>query len=197
MFAQVIRGKVSDASALRERSEAWQAELRPGAKGFLGSTGGVTADGEAVLIARFADRAAAEANGSRPEQGAWWTETERIFDGSPSFADSDDVELTLGGGADGAGFVQIMEGRVDDRDALASFEDEWNPKLQAARPDVIGGVRIWHGEGRFTEAAYFTSESEARAGEERMPDELVDAWQQYMDLVKVERYLDLTEPILT
>ena len=136
MFAQIIRGRVNEAAALRERSDTWQEELRSGAEGFLGSTGGVTADGDAVLIARFANRAAAEANGNRPEQGAWWSETEKIFDGTPTFADSEDVELTLGGGSDDAGFVQLMEGSVQDRSALEAFEKEWNPKLQAdaARP---------------------------------------------------------------
>ena len=58
-------------------------------------------------------------------------------------------------------------------------------------------MRIWHADDRFTEAVYFTSESEAHDGETRMPEELAEAWQQYMDLVKVDSYLDLTDPVLT
>ena len=42
MFAQTIRGKVSDPKAVRAAVQRWMRDLGPTAKGWLGSTGGVT-----------------------------------------------------------------------------------------------------------------------------------------------------------
>ena len=70
MFVQIIEGKVSDRSGLRRQFDRWESELRPGAAGFLGSTGGVTNDGVGFAIARFESAAAANANSERAEQGA-------------------------------------------------------------------------------------------------------------------------------
>lgn len=196
MFAQVIRGRVSSAEDLRRAAQRWEEDLRPGAAGFLGSTGGVTADGDAVLIARFEDRAAAEANSARPEQGAWWSKTEQIFDGEPSFADSEDIEVQFGGGSDDAGFLQVMEGQTTDRDGLSAFDAEWNDRVKEARPDLLGAVRIWH-DGRFTEMAYFTSEAEARANEAGMADALAEGFETFQGLMQVDRHLDINDPIIS
>jgi hypothetical protein len=49
MFAQVIQGRVTDAAGLRRQWEKWE----PGACGYLGSTAGVTPDGEFIVVARF------------------------------------------------------------------------------------------------------------------------------------------------
>ena len=81
MFVQVMEGKVSDFEAMRRRGEIWEQELRPGAVGFLGTTGGVTESGDSFVFARFDSEEAAHANSSRPEQGEWWAETERCYDG--------------------------------------------------------------------------------------------------------------------
>ena len=86
MFVQVIKGRTSDAEAVRERGEVWAADVRPGAEGFLGSTVGVADDGTFFAIVRFEDEASAMANSQRPEQTAWWEETAKGFDGEPSFA---------------------------------------------------------------------------------------------------------------
>ena len=48
MFMQVIQGKVKGADQLQRRVEQWRAEVKPGAKGYLGSTSGVTPDGLSV-----------------------------------------------------------------------------------------------------------------------------------------------------
>ena len=167
------------------------------AQGFLGSTGGVAADGTAILVARFADRAAAEANNARPEQTAWFeAHGARMFDGEPSFTESDDVDEFLGGGSDDAGFVQVTQGQIADRGAMVDFEARTLDQLQAARPDLIGGVRIWHGGGRFTEVNYFTSEAEARANEAEMGQTMGEEFAAYTDLVQVDRWIDLTDPFL-
>src|SRR4051794_23992382 len=114
MFVQVIKGHTSDAAGLRRQMDRWRAELKPGAIGFVGSTGGIAGDGTVILFARFEDAAAAKANGDRPEQSAWWNETAKYFDGEPVFRDSSDVTLLMGGGSNKAGFVQVMEGTVID-----------------------------------------------------------------------------------
>lgn len=46
MFIQVITGATSDREGLLGQADRWQDELRPGATGYLGSTAGVTDDGE-------------------------------------------------------------------------------------------------------------------------------------------------------
>ena len=47
MFVQVITGKVTDAAAVRAAFDRWLDELAPGAKGWLGSTAGVTVPSKA------------------------------------------------------------------------------------------------------------------------------------------------------
>ena len=50
-------------------------------KGSSAGTGGVADDGTAIQVVRFESQEAAEANSARPEQGAWWDETSKLFDG--------------------------------------------------------------------------------------------------------------------
>jgi hypothetical protein len=197
MFVQIIQGKTSDAAGLRRQGERWAAELMPGATGFLGSTAGVADDGTAILIARFESEEAAQANSSRPEQGAWWNETEKFFDGEVTFRDSTDVDTTFEGGSDRAGFVQIMQGRVTDRARLNELESEFMPKLKELRPDLIGSTRSWDGD-HFVEAIYFTSEADARSGEAAMTDqpEAAEGFNEYTALVQDLSYIDLSDPWL-
>jgi len=60
MFIQVIEGKTNDAEALHRRIEVWERDLKPGAIGYLGSTGGCTSTGDCILVARFESREAAQ-----------------------------------------------------------------------------------------------------------------------------------------
>ena len=53
MFVQVIEGKTSNPEGLRTQFDKWVAELQPGAKGYVGTTAGVAADGRVVAFARF------------------------------------------------------------------------------------------------------------------------------------------------
>src|SRR4051794_12010537 len=103
MFVQVIKGKVSDPSAVRAALDKWGSELAPGATGWLGSTTGVTDDGTLIAVARFDSVENARGNSDRPEQGRWWAETERLFDGEVTFDDSTEVEDYLAGDPDTAG----------------------------------------------------------------------------------------------
>ena len=195
MFAQVIKGRTSDAAGLRRQLDRWRSDLKPGAVGFLGSTVGIADDGTFVAVARFADDAAAKANSERPEQGAWWDETSKYFDGEPTFRESSDVSTLFDGGSDNAGFVQVMEGKVRDRAKAEAFETpELLAELRAARPDLIGSLRVWQPDGAFVDVAYFTSENDARNGESSA--DFADQQQEYMSLFEDMTFTDLRDPLL-
>src|SRR3990170_4456014 len=108
MFIQVIQGKTQDPEGIRRQMDRWHQELRPGAKGYLGTTAGVGDDGKFISVVRFESEAAARSNSDRAEQGEWWAETEKYFDGEALFHDCTRVETFLQGGSDEAGFVQII-----------------------------------------------------------------------------------------
>ncbi len=197
MFVQVIEGRVADREALHRQMDRWQAELRPGAAGFLGSTAGVADDGSAVCFARFESAAAAQANSSRPEQGQWWSEAEAAFDGDVTFSDSEDVDEFMGGGSDDAGFVQVMKGHGVSRDRMRAMDEQFEQHGTGLRPDLLGGLRVWTGPDRYVEVAYFTSEAEAREGEQREPPaELADAMREFEELSRNMEFIDLKEPWL-
>ncbi len=197
MFVQVIEGKVADAQALRSHLDTWRSDLAPGAAGWLGSTGGVTADRSFVGVVRFESEAAATANSERPEQGAWWEATAAALDGDVTFTNCPVVDTFGAGGSDEAGFVQIMVGRGD-RAAIEPVATELEPVLRRMRPDVIGGVVAWPGDGSFVQTVYFTSEAEARANEgaEAASDEDKAAMERMGSLMTVDRFIDLSDPWL-
>jgi hypothetical protein len=195
MFVQVIQGKTRDADALRRQFDRWQRDLGSGAKGYLGTTGGVADDGTAIVLARFNSEEAARANSDRPEQGAWWNETAKYFDGDPTFRNCTEVDTTLAGGSDDAGFVQVMQGRATNRDRLRELEAQFMPRMTEQRPDVIGSLRGWDGD-MFTEAIYFTSEADARKGESSMPEDGAQDFEEYASLVEGLTYIDLKDPWL-
>ena len=202
MFVQVIQGKVSDKERARERMESWISELAPDSVGWLGSTGGVTDDGTLVLLARFESEEAARANSERPEQGEWWAETEKIFDGEPTFKDSAMVRADTPGDPDQAGFVQIMQGQVKDPERAAEragelmFGDDMD--LSGYRPDILGRLLAGHDDGEWTMAIYFTSEEDARAGEAKeAPPEMEERMAEMQSLaVGPPTFLDLRDPWL-
>jgi hypothetical protein len=172
MFVQVIRGKVNDPSAVRAALEKWAAELAPGAAGWLGSTTGVTDDGTLIAVARFDTVDDARRNSDRPEQGQWWAETERLFDGEVSFDDSSEVDDFVAGDPDTAGFVQVMQGRVSDLARVRALMRQRPSNFDELRPDILAILNLSHQDGRWTSVAYFTSEADARERErgERPPE---------------------------
>lgn len=196
MFVQVIEGRVADRDCLHRQMNRWMDELRPGAEGFLGSTAGVTEDGHAIAFARFESAAAAEANSQRPEQGQWWAETEQCFEGEVTFTDCDEVETFGAGGSNDAGFVQVMKGSGD-RETLRVMDQRFEELAPSFRPDLIGGLRAWAGPDSYIEAAYFTSEAEAREGEKKEPPaELAELMGEFQDMMADVEYLDLRDPWL-
>lgn len=196
MFVQVIEGKTSDPQGLLRQYQRWEEELKPGATGFLGSTGGVADDGTAITIARFESEEAARANNDRPEQGEWWSETEKFYDGEVAFSDTTDVDLVLGGGSDDAGFVQVIAGSVDDKAAVREANAKFESVVRDFRPEILGTVVAWFGDD-FVEAAYFTDDAAAREGESKEPpEELADIVAVFEAAAEGARFIDLREPHL-
>jgi len=197
MFVQVIEGKVGNAEALRGQLETWRRDLAPGADGWLGSTSGFTADNNFVGVVRFESEEAANANGQRPEQGAWWEATQAAIDGEAKFTNCPEVDTFGAGGSDDAGFVQIIKGRGD-RAAIEPMIDEIESTLRKVRPDVLGGTVAWPGDGSFIQTVYFTSEGEARAAESAEPetDEDRESRERLMSSMQFDQYIDLPEPML-
>lgn len=198
MFVQVIQGRVSDPRAMRTAMDRWLRDLAPGAIGWLGTTAGMTDDGQLVALARFASEDAARQNNARPEQDAWWRETAGLFTGEVTFRESSDVVVDLAGDPDRAGFVQVMQGRGSDpdraRDLMRADADMW----AAFRPDVIGNVVAMHDGGAYTMAIYFTSEAEAREGEQKEPPAAIRAQMDELAALAVgpPAFFDLKDPWL-
>ncbi len=196
MFVQVIQAKASDSDALKGQLDRWVEELAPGAEGYLGTTAGVTADDDFIAMVRFESEGAARANSDRSEQGAWWDEASKHLEGDVTFHDCDDVRTYLDGGSDDAGFVQVMQGRVGDRDRFRSIQDELLETMQEERPEILGMVEAWDDD--FVAAAvYFASEHTAREGEGKaVPENVLQNLQELRSLVEDLTYLDLLEPWL-
>ncbi|MFN2594312.1 MAG: hypothetical protein ABR579_05425 [Actinomycetota bacterium] len=198
MFVQVIQAKVKDAAGVRKQVEKWDQEVRPVSKGFLGSTGGITPDGQFIVIARFENREVAMSNSDSEVQSKWWEETSQYLE-DPMFHDCDDVELQDGGGSNKAGFVQVMQGKVTDIDKARELDRSTRDQLRQIRPDVLGGIVAYNPNGRFTNAIYFTSEAEARAKEKETSDspefqKFMSEWAAISD--GETEFLDLPEPWL-
>jgi len=196
MFVQVIEGRSSDPTAIIEHGERWQKELRPGAIGYLGVTAGATGDGRTIAIVRFEDEASARANAERPEQTAWFERMAKLYDGEPTFAESSDVTEWMGGGSNDAGFVQVMKSTGVDRSQVEKMDAALEP-FADQRPDLLGGLRIWTGADSCIDVAYFTSEAEARKGEQaEIPDEMKKLMSEFEEGMGQTEYLDLTDPQL-
>ena len=196
MFVQIIEGTTSNPDALRAAGDAWQAEVKPGAIGYLGVTAGVAAGGKAFTIVRFQDEASARANSERPEQGAWFEKhLASAYDAPPTFTESSDITEFMGGGSDEAGFVQVMKSTGVDRAAIERLDQVFD-KYVSDRPDIIGGLRAWTGKDSCVDVMYFTSEADARKGESsEMPDDLKKAIAEFGEMGQTE-FLDLPDPEL-
>jgi len=198
MFVQVIRGHVADPEEVHAALDRWSEQLAAGAPGWLGSTAGVTEDGQFVALARFDTEDAARRNGDRPEQHQWWMETSKLFTGDVTFNDSTDVAVDVIGNPDEAGFVQVMQGRGSDperaRELMAENPDDW----AAFRPDVIGSVAVGQEGGAYTMAMYFTSEEAAREGERKEPPPSLKTQMEEMNQLNIgePEFLDLRRPWL-
>ncbi|MGI8987357.1 MAG: hypothetical protein ACR2GM_11320 [Nocardioidaceae bacterium] len=198
MFVQVVQGQAGDAGAVRAALDQWMQELAPGATGWLGSTGGVTDDGQFIAVVRFDSEDSARRNSDRPEQDQWWAQASTLFTGEVTFRDSVEVDVDLYADPDKAGFVQVIQGSTSDpsraRELMAQNPEEW----AAFRPDIIGSVGAWDDGGRYTAVLYFTSEEDAREGESKAPPPELKETMDAMGSLEVGEptFLDLREPWL-
>jgi hypothetical protein len=195
VFIQIIQGNCRDADALHRQIDMWREEMGPKAEGWLGGTYGVTDDNRFIGVVRFESKEAAARNSTRPEQGEWWAEAEKCFDGDVTFHDCDEVMMMLDGGSDDAGFVQVIQGRVADPERFRRFMNQPMDTLRENRPELIGGSIAMEPDGWFTETIAFRSEEAAREGEAKeMPEDVRQAWEQEMAQMQDVTYLDLRHP---
>lgn len=200
MFAQTIRARTSDPAAVRAAMQRWVSDLAPGARGWLGTTSGITDDGQLFVLARFESEEAARANSNRPEQDAFWSEISQLLDGEATFEDSTDVFVQAGDrDPDEAGFVQVMLGRNKDLARSNQLMNENLELMSRMRPDIVANVTIGHDGNRYTGVVYFTNEAEARE-REKQQDAPADAEQLMQEMMSLEigepEFLDLREPWL-
>ncbi|MGN6161614.1 MAG: hypothetical protein ACTHOG_07905, partial [Marmoricola sp.] len=103
----------------------------------------------------------------------------------------DDVTLLLDGGSDQAGFVQVIRGCAGDPARLKAMVAD-SAMIQENRPDILGATLALEPDGAFTETIAFTSEADARAGEQKEPPaEIRDVLQ---DVMQGATFYDLRDP---
>lgn len=191
MFAQVLLSRVRDRDAVAERFQRWGREVGSGASGWSDVTGGITDDGRLIAVARFESEDAARANADREAQDAWWSETSRLLD-EPTFYESHDIRQLWDGPTSEAGFVQMMLARVADRRVVEEIEANLDEAFRRWRPDALGGYRVWLPDGRMLAVDYFSSEAEARKGEQSdPPPELAEAFPRWMAQMSDQEWFDL------
>src|SRR4051794_28720163 len=191
VFIQIIQGRCRDQDKMRAVGDRWAAELAPGSIGWLGGTYGFTDDDQFIAVVRFDSKESAAANANRPEQSAFWKEMESCFDGPVTFHDCDDVTMMLGGGSDDAGFVQILQGKVDDPAKLKGMMGDTD-MLHEMRPDILGATLAIDADGTFTETVAFTDEASARKAEHESASE--EFASEMASVVHDVSYYDLHKP---
>jgi hypothetical protein len=194
MWVQVISGRTKDPEGLIAHGRTWDTEV--GNPGMLGVTAGATDDGRVISIVRFESEEVARASESSPEQQAWVEKMQGFYEGQPTYLESSETQELLGGISPQAGFVQVMRTTGANRDQVAKLDAVFE-KIAGARKDLLGVFRVWTGPDSSVEAAYFTSEAEARAGESgEMPEELKSVIAEFHDMGETE-YFDLKSPHIT
>lgn len=171
MFIQVIRSRTARRDEVKELMNEWAATT-PDSPGWLGGTFGFTDEGDFLGVVRFENRELAMANSDDPQTSAFAERLAALMDGPVEFQDCDDVTVFLAGGSDDAGFVQVIRGRLSDREAVKAAFDVADDRLKELRPEIIGGTLAIDDEGGFTQTVAFTDEASAREGEKlEMPEE--------------------------
>ena len=195
MFVQIVRARVADAAAVHAAYDRWSTELAVGARGWLGTTAGVSGDGDFIALVRFESEEAARRIDGRPAQASWWAQTAELFTGEVSLTGSSTAYLDRGGASEKAGFVQVIQRRVRDVPRARQILKELSPLVAEVRPEDIGTLIVEHDGDRFTVAVFFTSEQEAR-GTERQPAPALKALREEQQALGVEppRFYDLRTP---
>jgi hypothetical protein len=163
VFIQVIQGRALNPAGFRRELNRWQRQLATDADGWLGATAGVTVDGWSVVVMCFASELQARRSSDRPEHRAWWQQASRHL-GEVAFHDAPTVRLFGDGRSDAAGFVQVIQGHIDDWERMASLGGDQEEVLAREAPHILGVTVAEHADrpGDFTQVLYFTSEQDAR-----------------------------------
>jgi hypothetical protein len=170
MFLQVCHGQgVSEPEEAHTSLGRWMDSLAGGDTGWLGTTAGVTDDGESFTLTQFDSAGSAGRAATTPARERWWAELSALCSGPLTVEDCGQVITQLRGDSDEAGFVQVLQGRITNLERLERALEAASPWQAETRSDIIGGLLALHGGGRFTQTVYFTSEAEARNGERIEP----------------------------
>jgi hypothetical protein len=163
MFIRVIRGRATNPPGIRRDLGRWQRQLAADADGWLGSTAGITEDGWSITVVHFASEAQARRNSDRPEQREWWRDASRHL-ARIAVHDASKIHTYRNGGADEAGFVQILQGHSEDLERIAGLVRDQEEVLAREAPQILGMTLAEHADwpGDFTQIVYFTSEQDAR-----------------------------------
>ncbi len=197
MFVWVLEGNVKDPKEVGRQVGRWTTEFGATTAGYLGTTGGVTDDHRCLLFVRWASEEAGNELLMRPEHLAWYEEFQKSFDGEIDFFETGDVTSHLAGGSDAAGFVQAMKASGVDRTRVEAADRQFETIASEMRPDLIGGLRVWAAPDRFVELNYFSSEQDARLGEQQAPPpEMMEGFEDFMAMMGDAEFLDFTEPVL-
>jgi hypothetical protein len=172
MFIRVIQGRATNPPGIRRDLGRWQRQLAADADGWLGSTAGITEDGWSITVVRFASEPQARRNSDRPEQREWWRDASQHL-ARIAVHDAPKVHTYGEGGADAAGFVQIIQGHSDDLERMASLGRDREQVLARDAPHILGMTVAEHADrpGDFTQIVYFTSEQDARRYQPEPPVE--------------------------
>ena len=198
MFIRVIQGRATNPPGIRRDLGRWQRQLGADADGWLGSTAGITEDGWSITVVRFTSQAQARRNSDRPEQREWWR------DASQHLAQvvvhvAAKVHTYGEGGADEAGFVQVIQGHSDDLERMASLGRDQDKVLAQDAPHILGMTVAEHADrpGDFTQTVYYTSEQDARRFEQEPAAEADEpVLERLRSLMTNSRTFDLRDPQL-
>ena len=198
MFVRVIQGRATDPPGIRRDLGRWQRQLAADADGWLGSTAGITEDGWSITVVRFASEAQARRNSDRPEQREWWRDASQHL-ARVAVHEASKVHTYGEGGADEAGFVQVIQGYSDDLERMASLGGDQEEVLAREAPHILGVTVAEHADrpGDFTQIVYFTSEQDAQRFEPRPPAEAEEpVAEARRSLMSDLRSFDLRDPQL-
>jgi hypothetical protein len=198
MFIQVIQGRATNPPGIRRDLGRWQRLLAADADGWLGSTAGITEDGWSITVVRFASEAQARRNSDRPEQREWWRDASQHL-ARVAVHDASKVHTYGEGGADAAGFVQLVQGHSDDLERMVSLGRDQEEVLAREAPHILGVTVAEHADrpGDFTQIVYYTSEQDARRFEQEPPAEADEpAQEELRNPMTNLRSFDLRDPQL-
>jgi hypothetical protein len=198
MFIRVIQGRATNPPGIRRDLGRWQRLLATDADGWLGSTAGITDDGWSITAVRFASEAQARRNSDRPEQREWWRDASQHL-ARIVVHDAAKVHTYGRGGADQAGFVQVIQGHGNNLARMATLGRNQGEALVREAPHILGMTVAEHVDrpGDFTQIVYFTSEQDARRFDPESPVEADEpAQEERRRLMTNLRCFDLRDPQL-